>query len=102
MDLGDGVQVYNVMTDMRPFEFRRASKEWLPAEGAHLFPGVLSKVKIYTDRYHMIWQRLLLSGDFVPEVEAIGVKLLPGQRVITPVESLVGNLGHKITFGLIS
>jgi len=103
MDLGDGVQVYNVLTDMKPFEFRRATKEWMPMQGgARLFPGVSSKVKIYADRYHILWQRLLLTGNWVPEVEAIGATLLPGQRVITPVESLVGNLGHKITFGLIS
>jgi len=101
-DLGDGIHVYNVMTDMRPFEYRRASKEWTASsEKACLFPGVESKVKIYADRYHILWQRMLLSGEYVPEVEAQG-KLLPGQRVITPVESLVGNLGEKTTFGLLS
>jgi DNA polymerase epsilon subunit 2 len=103
MDLGDGVQVYNVMTDMRPYTFRIASKEWTPStEKACLFPGVKSKIKIYSDRYHILWERLLVQGNFVPEVDAKGGALLPGQRVITPVESLVGNLGRKTTFGLIS
>lgn len=103
MDLGDGVQVYNVMTDMRPFEFRAATKEWRASlEGACLFPGVSSKVKLYTGRYYMLWQRLLLQGKYIPEVESVGGRLLPGQRVVTPVESLVGNLGKKLTFGLIS
>jgi DNA polymerase epsilon subunit 2 len=103
LDLGDGVQVYNVLTDMRPFEFRRASKEWAPmTEGARIFPDVQSKIKIYADRYHILWNRLLQTGNFIPEHEAKGGVLLEGQRVITPVESLVGNLGKKVTFGLIT
>jgi DNA polymerase epsilon subunit 2 len=103
MDLGDGVQVYNVMTNMRPYTFYKSTKEWRPSvEGAQIFPDCKSKIKIYADRYHILWSRLLLKGEFVPEVEAIGSTLLPGQRVITPVESLVGNLGKKTTFGLIS
>jgi len=103
MGLGDGVQVYNVMTDMTPFDFRNASKEWTPStERAQLLPGVPSKIKIYANRFQVLWQRLLTEGKYVPEVESVGVTLMPGQRVITPVESLVGNLGEKITFGLLS
>lgn len=102
-DLGDGVQVYNVMTDMRRFSYFQATKEWRhDTNGVKAFPGVNSKIQIYADRYHILWSRLLLSGEFVPEVEASGTSLLPGQRVITPVQSLVGNLGMKTTFGLIS
>jgi len=86
MDLGDGVQVYNVMTDMRPFEYRRASKEWKPtSDNARVFAPVQSKINIYAHRYHLLWNRLLLQGKYVPEVDSRGGKLLPGQSVITPV-----------------
>lgn len=103
MELGDGVQVINVLTDMTPYDFLKADKEWRPSvHGAKLFPEPKSKCKIYADRYQILWSRLLLKGEFVPEVEAIGSALMPGQRVITPVESLVGNLGKKTTFGLMS
>jgi DNA polymerase epsilon subunit 2 len=103
LDLGDGTQIYNVMKDLVPYEFSRARKEYVPcSQGAHLFPGVNSKTKIYTERFHILWQRLLLQGTYVPEFDAAGGNVLPGQRVITPVESLVGNLGKKLTFGLIS
>jgi len=103
MDLGDGVQVYNVMTDMTQFVYRRALKAWEPVGSKPpLFPGVDAKVKLYADRFHTLWARLLLEGKLVPEVDAADGSLLPHQRVVTPVESLVGNPGRKLTFGLIS
>mmetsp|Transcript_92872 Transcript_92872/g.174848 ORF Transcript_92872/g.174848 Transcript_92872/m.174848 type:complete len:555 (-) Transcript_92872:80-1744(-) len=101
--LGDGIEVYNLMTDMRPLDYRRASKEWvLSHHSPELFPGVSSKIKIYADRYMTLWQRLLIQGKLVPEVEAVDGGINPDQRVLTPVESLVGNPGRKLTFGLIS
>lgn len=103
MDLGDGVQVYNALSDVRPFDYKRATKEWVPSPQApELFPGVDAKAKIYTDRYQILWQRLLLEGEYVPEAETLDGALLPKQRVLTPVESLVGNPGVKITFGLLT
>lgn len=103
LNLGDGVQVYNVLKDMIPYEFDRANKQWHPRyDGSSLFPGVSSKSRIYADRYHTIWQRLLIQGPYVAEVDAAAGGALPGQQVLTPVESLVGNLGNKVTFGLLS
>lgn len=103
LELGDGIQVYNVLTEMKPFDYDLAQRQWTPsAKGPVLFPGVDTKVKIYADRYHLLYQRLLLTGDYVTEAEAGQSGLLPGQRVLTPVESLMGNPGTKTTFGLIS
>eukprot|EP00929_Paragymnodinium_shiwhaense_P029281 TRINITY_DN16813_c0_g1_i1.p1 TRINITY_DN16813_c0_g1~~TRINITY_DN16813_c0_g1_i1.p1 ORF type:complete len:561 (-),score=121.19 TRINITY_DN16813_c0_g1_i1:208-1890(-) len=103
MDLGDGVQVYNVMTDVQLFQYNQASKDWLPAvRKPALFPSSEAKAKIYTERYHCLWQRLVLQGEMVPEAQARDVQLLPGQSVLTPVGSLIGNPGRKLTFGLIS
>lgn len=103
MNLGDGVQVYSALKDVIPYEFDRANKEWRQRhDGANLFPGVSAKARIYADRYHIIWQRLLIQGPYVAEVDAAAGGALPGQQVLTPVESLVGNLGSKVTFGLLS
>lgn len=99
---GDGIQVYDVMTQVRPFDYRRQTKEWvLSINKPTLFPSCDSKAKIYQDRYHLLWQRLLLDGDFIPEAETTD-GLIPGKKVLTPVASIVGNPGKKITFGLIS
>lgn len=103
MDLGDGIQVYDALTDVQPFAYRRNTRDWSPAlEQPRLFPGPEAKAKIYHDRYYLLWQRLLLEGEYVAEADLQDGALLPGQRVLTPVESLVGNPGRKITFGLIS
>jgi len=105
LHLGDGVYVHDAMTDIRPFDFRRATKEWVPSkEKPSLFPGVDAKAKLYADRYHLLLQRILLEGKLVPEAEftASGGLLMPGQRILTPVESLVGNPGTKLTFGLLT
>uniref|UniRef100_A0A7S0B8A7 DNA polymerase epsilon subunit n=1 Tax=Pyrodinium bahamense TaxID=73915 RepID=A0A7S0B8A7_9DINO len=103
LDLGDGIHVYNVMMDVKPFDYQRATKEWTPSPNrAHLFPESDAKAKIYADRYHLLLQRLLIEGKVVTEAEAMAGAVLPGQRVLTPVESLVGNPGKKLTFGLIT
>lgn len=103
LDLGDGIHVYNVTTDVRQFDYQRATKEWAPSpQRAGVFAGCDAKAKIYADRYHLLLQRLLLEGRLVREAEAMAGALLPGQRVLTPVESLVGNPGRKLTFGLIA
>mmetsp|Transcript_64930 Transcript_64930/g.141520 ORF Transcript_64930/g.141520 Transcript_64930/m.141520 type:complete len:554 (+) Transcript_64930:69-1730(+) len=101
--LGDGIQIYNVLQDVRPFDYNRATKEWAQStQPAQLFPSPEVKSKMYADRYHLLWQRLLLEGELIPEADAQLAALLPGQRVLTPVESLVGNPGRKLTFGLLS
>lgn len=102
-DLGDGVWVYNVVTDVKPYDFHRPTKQWIVSPNKpQLFPNSLVKSKIYADRYHMLMQRLLLEGKVVTEAEASIGAVLPGQRVLTPVESLVGNPGRKLTFGLLT
>jgi len=103
VDDTEPIEVYNVLTDMKPFDYHRANKEWRASPiKPSIFAGVGMKGKIYTDRYHLLWQRLLLDNKLVPEAEAAITGLLPGQRVLTPVESLVGNPGKKLTFGLLS
>lgn len=103
MDLGDGIQVYNVLTDMKHFCYQNTTREWVPSNiNPKLFPNISDKTKIYAERYQLLWQRLRLEGSFVPESEVATEGLLEGQRVITPVESLVGNPGRKLTFGLLS
>jgi len=103
LDLGDGVYIYDATSEVRPFDYRRATKEWVPA---HEMPGALAhpdvKAKVYADRYHLLLQRTLLEGQLVAEEEAAGSGLLPGQRVLTKVESLQGNPGSKVTFGLLT
>jgi len=104
LEPGDGVEVYNVLTEVMPYDFNRATKAWTvhPSKPS-LFPGPDAKAKIYADRYHILLERLLLEGKLVPEALMMtGGALLPGQRILTPVESLVGNPGRKLTFGLIS
>eukprot|EP00933_Yihiella_yeosuensis_P015880 TRINITY_DN1370_c1_g1_i1.p1 TRINITY_DN1370_c1_g1~~TRINITY_DN1370_c1_g1_i1.p1 ORF type:complete len:573 (+),score=100.90 TRINITY_DN1370_c1_g1_i1:182-1720(+) len=103
--LGDQevLQIYNVLKEVRPFEFNRATKVWAPiAKQPTLFGGCDSKSRIFADRYHVLLQRLLIEGKLVTEAQATTGALLPGQRVLTPVESLVGNPGRKLTFGLLS
>mmetsp|Transcript_49769 Transcript_49769/g.115497 ORF Transcript_49769/g.115497 Transcript_49769/m.115497 type:complete len:550 (-) Transcript_49769:89-1738(-) len=101
-DLGDGIYVYNVLTDVKPYDYQRGTREWtLSPSKAHLFPGAEAKAKIYADRYHVLLQRLLTEGKMIMENEAMSGAVLPGQRILTPVESLVGNPGKKLTFGLI-
>jgi len=103
LDLGDGVHIYNVTTEVKPFTYRMATKEWSPSpEGAVLFPGPDAKAKIYQDRYNLLLQRTLLENKLVTEEEAAAGGVLPGQRVLTKVESLQGNPGNKLTFGLLS
>merc|ERR1740121_2982932 len=103
MDLGDGVQVYDATTDVRPFEFRRATKEWVPAsQYSSIFASSNAKAKIYHERYQILLQRMLLEGKLVLEEDVSFNGLIPGQRVLTKVESLKGNPGNKIVFGLIS
>jgi len=103
LDLGDGICVYNVMTDVKPYDYQRTTKEWLAAHNPpKIFAGPDHKAKMYADRYHVLLQRLLLESKLVLEADASNGSLLPGQRVLTPVESLVGNAGRKLTFGLIS
>eukprot|EP00927_Polykrikos_kofoidii_P020363 TRINITY_DN19644_c0_g2_i1.p1 TRINITY_DN19644_c0_g2~~TRINITY_DN19644_c0_g2_i1.p1 ORF type:complete len:554 (+),score=92.68 TRINITY_DN19644_c0_g2_i1:135-1796(+) len=103
MDLGDGVQVFDALVDIHPFDFNLATKDWVPSlHKPQIFPGSATKAKIYCDRYHLLWQRLVLEGELVPEASAGEVKMNPGQRILTPVESLVGSKGRKLTFGLIS
>uniref|UniRef100_A0A7S4RG91 DNA polymerase epsilon subunit n=1 Tax=Alexandrium monilatum TaxID=311494 RepID=A0A7S4RG91_9DINO len=103
LDLGDGVHVYNAVTDVRQFDYLRATKEWAPSPGrAGVLAACDAKAKIYADRYHLLLQRLLLEGRLVTEAEAMAGAVLPGQRVLTPVESLVGNPGRKLTFGLLT
>mmetsp|Transcript_58691 Transcript_58691/g.132296 ORF Transcript_58691/g.132296 Transcript_58691/m.132296 type:complete len:550 (+) Transcript_58691:51-1700(+) len=102
LELGDGVHVYNVMTDVRLFDYQRATRGWVASPNrVKIFPGSDVKAKIYADRYHMLLQRLLLEGKIVTEAEAAAGAVLPGQRVLTLVESLVGNPGKKLTFGLL-
>lgn len=97
----DGIQIFDCLKDVWPFDYLQATKEWVRAlERPQIFPGVDMKAKIYKDRFHILWQRLLLEGHFVPEARVFD-GLLPGQRVLTPAESLMGNPGRKTTFGLI-
>lgn len=103
LNLGDGVFVYDVTSDVKPFIYQTTTKEWVQAHKAPtLFPGPDDKAKIYSARYYMLLQRTLLEGKLVTEEEAQANGLLPGQRVLTKVESLQGNPGDKTTFGLIS
>eukprot|EP00931_Biecheleriopsis_adriatica_P074002 TRINITY_DN48192_c0_g1_i1.p1 TRINITY_DN48192_c0_g1~~TRINITY_DN48192_c0_g1_i1.p1 ORF type:complete len:559 (-),score=115.04 TRINITY_DN48192_c0_g1_i1:85-1761(-) len=103
LDLGDGVQIYNVLTQVHPFTYNKSTKVWVRSERqSTLFAEPESKARIYADRFHILLQRLLLEGKLVPEAQAALGALLPGQRVLTPVESLVGNPGRKLTFGLLS
>jgi DNA polymerase epsilon subunit 2 len=103
MELGDGIQVYNVLKDVQAFEYRRATRDWKHVPGDRkLFSGADTKAKIYIDRFNLIWQRILLENELIPEAIAADVELLPNQRVLTPVESLIGNRGRKLTFGLLS
>eukprot|EP00928_Gymnodinium_smaydae_P062396 TRINITY_DN46273_c0_g1_i1.p1 TRINITY_DN46273_c0_g1~~TRINITY_DN46273_c0_g1_i1.p1 ORF type:complete len:573 (+),score=134.88 TRINITY_DN46273_c0_g1_i1:61-1719(+) len=103
MDLGDGVEVYSALTDVKPFELHAASRRWIQClETPTLFPSCGAKAKMFIDRYMLLWQRLLLEGELVPEALAKDNALLPNQRILTPVESLVGNPGRKLTFGLLS
>lgn len=88
---------------MCPFDYERANREWKPSPvKPRLFPGPEAKAKMFADRYHVLWQRLMQEGGYVSSAEAEMGSTLPGQKVITPVESLVGNKGRKLTFGLIS
>merc|ERR1719443_1556364 len=97
-ELGDGIQVYNVLRDVRPFEYNRTVREWLPVQTPpQLFPGPDQKAKICQDRYQVLWQRLLMEERFVAASEAGDTMLLPHQEVITPVESMLGNPGRKTT-----
>jgi len=50
-----------------------------------------------------MWNRCLLEGDLVSlaDLGAAGA-LSPTQRILTPVESLAGNPGKKLTMGLIT
>lgn len=101
-DLGDCIQIYNTLTDVRPFEYKRADRAWVPCQGKpKLFAAADMKAKIYQERFYILWQRLLLEGEYVPEAIAKGQPLLPHQKVLTPVESLAGNPGRKVTFGVI-
>jgi len=103
LNLGDGIYVYNVMNDVKPYDYQRTTKEWVAAHNPpKIFAGPDHKAKMYADRYHVLLQRLLLESKLVLEADASNGSLLPGQRVLTPVESLVGNTGRKLTFGLIS
>lgn len=103
LGLGDGVYVYNATKDVWPFDFRRATKEWARAsEPPTVLAGSDVKAKIYIDRYHLLLQRMLLEGKLVSEEDAASGGVLPGQRILTKVESLQGNPGPKITFGLLS
>lgn len=103
MDLGDGIQVYNVLHDVKLFEYRQGTKEWIESvKKPSLFPNSDTKAKIYSERYHVLWQRLVLQGELVPEAQTKEAPLLPGQSVLTPVGSLIGNPGRKLTFGLVS
>lgn len=102
LGLGDGVYIYDALVDVKPFDYCRQTKEWIPSSAQpKLFPDASVKAKIYADRYHLLLQRTLLEGKLVTEAEAAS-GLLPGQRVLTPVESLMGNPGRKLTFGLLS
>mmetsp|Transcript_62824 Transcript_62824/g.147363 ORF Transcript_62824/g.147363 Transcript_62824/m.147363 type:complete len:552 (+) Transcript_62824:13-1668(+) len=101
------VHVFNALTQVKPFAFNDASKVWEAAKREpSLFPPVDSKGRIYQDRYHLLYQRLLLNlkedgqPALVPESKALA-GLFPGQRVLTTVASLVGNPGRKLTFGLL-
>jgi DNA polymerase epsilon subunit 2 len=101
--LGDGIEVYNLLKDVRPFQYSRTSKEWLPVlEGCQLFPGADQKAKIMRDRYQVLWQRLFLEGRFVAAADAPESTLVDEVEVLTPVESLMGNPGRKTTFGLLT
>jgi len=95
--------VYNVFKDVKPMDYDRPTKAWvLSNTKPKIFPGCEAKAKIYADRYHLLLQRLLLDNRLVTEAEAAAGDLLEGQRVVTPVESLVGNPGRKLTFGLMT
>lgn len=103
LDIGDGVEVYSALRDVDSFDYKRATKEWsTTGKKPILFPGANTRSQIYADRYHILWQRLLLEGELVPEALSAESGVLEGQRVLTPVESLVGNPGRKLTFGLLS
>jgi len=102
LDLGDGIQVYNVLQDMLAFSYNPATREWTAAGKPELFPDIKAKMQLYVERYHLLWQRLLLDPGLTSEAMASSSGILPGQRVVTPVESLVGNPGPKLTFGLLS
>lgn len=103
LDLGDGVQIYNVLTDVALYKFSQSTKVWSRSEKPpSFFAASDSKAQIYANRYHILLQRILLEGTLVPEAHATQGGVLPGQRVLTPVESLIGNPGRKLTFGLLS
>lgn len=103
LNLGDGIQVYNVTVDVKPFSYQVSTKEWVASSTpATLFPASDVKAQIYSSRFYVILQRTLLEGRLVAEEEANVMGLLPNQRVLTKVESLQGNPGFKIVFGLIA
>lgn len=104
VDIGDGVQIYNAFTDVHPYRFDRASKSWyLSPHQPRLLPHCSAKAKIYADRYHILLQRLLMQGRLVTEADVKRQgSLMPNQRLLTHVESLVGNPGKKLTFGLLT
>mmetsp|Transcript_50831 Transcript_50831/g.145934 ORF Transcript_50831/g.145934 Transcript_50831/m.145934 type:complete len:549 (-) Transcript_50831:82-1728(-) len=103
LDLGDGIQIYDVTSEVAPFDYRTTTKEWAPAlEPSTLFPGPDVKAKIYGSRYHLLLQRTLLEGKYVIDEEASATGILPGQLILTKVESLQGNPGPKTTFGLLA
>jgi len=87
--------------NVKPFAFNEATKAWDTAvQEPALFPGLYSKARIYQDRFRILHQRLLLQGEFV--TEGLGAtSLMPGQRKLTSVASLVGNPGRKLSFGLL-
>lgn len=99
----DPIQVYDALRDVVRFDFQIADKQWLMSKDEpSVFATVDNKMKIYRDRFHLHWQRLMLAGNFVPEAGSKEVQLASHQRIITPVESLIGNKGRKLTFGVIT
>lgn len=104
----DGIEIYNAMKDIQPFDYIIARKEWVPSTTVpQLLSGADSKAQIYRARYGLLWQRLFLKQEFVSAAQAAEVgqsnaMVVGKSRVVTPVESLAGNPGKKLTFGLLT
>lgn len=104
----DGIEIYHAMHDVLPFDYLIARKEWAASHLApRLLAGAESKAEIYRARYGLLWQRLFLKQDFISAAHAeeaghCGSLTFGKSRVVTPVESLAGNPGKKLTFGLLT
>ena len=100
--LGDGVFIYDAFKDIPRYHYDTGRKQFVNGKSPTILGEPTSVAQYYRDRYRIILRGMLTGGQFVESGSQSAARANNKQYVLTPVESLKGNPGKKIVFGLMT